>query len=79
MLNTLFLLALASSLGLSTNLNLGNQVREDVKKGLAPNTTLYVYNCEDYILDEEDDSLIKDFEQYVLDTDGVKLTVVYST
>ncbi len=79
MLNTLFLLALASSLGLSSNLNLGNQVRSDIKKALAPNTTLYVYNCEDYILDEEGDSLIDDFEQYVLDTDGVKLNVVYST
>ncbi len=79
MINALFLLALSASLGLSSNLNIGEQIRNEAKKYLAPNTTLYIYNCEDYILDEEGDSLIDDFEQYVYDTDGVNLNVVYST
>lgn len=79
MINALFLLTLSASLGLSSNLNIGEQIRNEAKKYLAPNTTLYIYNCEDYILDEEGDSLIDDFERYVYDTDGVKLNVVYST
>ncbi len=79
MINALFLLALSASLGFSSNIKIGEQIRKDAIKYLAPNTTLYIYNCEDYILDEEGDSLIDDFEQYVLDTDGVNLKVVYST
>lgn len=79
MLNTLALLALAASLGMSGASNLGDSYRKDVTKALAPSTTLYVYNWEDYIQDEDGDSLIKDFEDYVLETDGVNLKVIYST
>jgi spermidine/putrescine-binding protein len=43
--------------------------------------TLYIHNSEDYIADGSDDSanLIEKFQNYVKDTDGVDLTVAYST
>ncbi len=79
MLNALLLLALSGALILPSNKEFGNFYRKDVVRSLAPNTTLYIYNCEDYILDEKNDSLIDDFEAYVLENDKVNLKVVYST
>lgn len=76
MKSVLLLTLLSSSLLFgSTSSALPKDFTRHIKRASEPNTSLKIYNSNDYI----GENVIDEFVQYVEETDGVKLDVTYDT